>query len=458
MKWLRDLQSMSSVLLVTLGTIFLSGSAFAMAVGSVTVTGTVPRDTSIGRFDITVVVTSITNTTAASGEDLFKDRLKIFLTKRSTGTAVPVEGAAEDSTIMFRVSKTNFSTKASANGTTQDFTYSLRLSQTTSNTSLRDLLADSGGTAIKVTAKYYEGGVELAKAEDQSIPFSAAVPNAKPSNFRLTSSNQSFVAKWDPVSTVTGTDGSNISVSKVVAVAFSSDAVLPINLPAKAYNSASATDLDAAADECTFNGVVGTSCSVTCKTTTSYLNTDKLAALGKGVYVASADASAGAAKFSGAVNGQVYRVITYYESGLVRNDCQSVTPQLDFSYAETNGEDPASSDMPRCFIATAAYGSPLHKNLKLFTWFRDHVLLRAEMGRKFVHWYYKNGPAAANVVAAHPALALGVRTVLWVPALLISGWLGLVNHDPVTVTVFALALIAGFAFLARRRLARVKLG
>lgn len=160
--------------------------------------------------------------------------------------------------------------------------------------------------------------------------------------------------------------------------------------------------------------------------------------------------TSGKAKQASLENGKNHTVFLYNEpGGLTRSACYRVQPYPACALSECLGAGPATEDTPRCFIATAAYGSPLHKNLKLFTLFRDKVLLKTAPGKSFVKWYYKNGPAAAKVVAAHPSLALGVRALLWIPALLISFGLALSHADPLAVGAVVLGFALMTAWLAR---------
>jgi hypothetical protein len=66
-----------------------------------------------------------------------------------------------------------------------------------------------------------------------------------------------------------------------------------------------------------------------------------------------------------------------------------------------------------CFIATAAFGTPLAKQIGILREFRDRYLLTNVMGRRFVTWYYKNGPAAAGYIQSRPALKSIVRAALY---------------------------------------------
>jgi hypothetical protein len=86
---------------------------------------------------------------------------------------------------------------------------------------------------------------------------------------------------------------------------------------------------------------------------------------------------------------------------------------------------PAAPVSP-CFIATAAYGTPMGKHLDTFRAFRDGVLLQTAPGTAFVDLYYSVSPSVAKVVAVHPWLAALVRIVLTPAAWLIEQPAGLI--------------------------------
>ena len=65
-----------------------------------------------------------------------------------------------------------------------------------------------------------------------------------------------------------------------------------------------------------------------------------------------------------------------------------------------------------CFIATAAYGSPLERHVVLLREFRDNVLLTNRYGSWFVNTYYKLSPPAAQFISGHPYLKPVVRVAL----------------------------------------------
>ncbi|MBA7620901.1 hypothetical protein ES703_28257 [subsurface metagenome] len=62
-----------------------------------------------------------------------------------------------------------------------------------------------------------------------------------------------------------------------------------------------------------------------------------------------------------------------------------------------------------CFIATAAYDSPLHPHVGILRDFRDTYLLPSRLGRTLVDLYYKYSPSVAEFITKNIALRIMVR-------------------------------------------------
>lgn len=65
-----------------------------------------------------------------------------------------------------------------------------------------------------------------------------------------------------------------------------------------------------------------------------------------------------------------------------------------------------------CFIATAAYGTPMATQIQVLREFRDEYLLTNPMGQALVDFYYKVSPPIAEFITEHPVLKPIVRAML----------------------------------------------
>jgi hypothetical protein len=65
-----------------------------------------------------------------------------------------------------------------------------------------------------------------------------------------------------------------------------------------------------------------------------------------------------------------------------------------------------------CFIATAAYGTPLADQVRILCRFRDEYLMKTALGRKAVEFYYKVSPPIARAVSKSWVLRRIIRLLL----------------------------------------------
>jgi len=98
-----------------------------------------------------------------------------------------------------------------------------------------------------------------------------------------------------------------------------------------------------------------------------------------------------------------------------------------------------------CFIATAAYGSPMAGQIDVLRDVRDVYLLNNAAGTAFVDVYYRLSPSVADVIARVPLLAALVRVVL--APVVLAGRLALASPW----VAAALAAMAGASLMLRRR-------
>jgi uncharacterized repeat protein (TIGR02543 family) len=91
-----------------------------------------------------------------------------------------------------------------------------------------------------------------------------------------------------------------------------------------------------------------------------------------------------------------------------------------------------------CFIATAAYGSPLHPYVMILRDFRDKYLMSNKLGRKFVDLYYEYSPFAAGLITRNKPIKVIVRIHL-IPIIVLS--YSMIHLGPITTGVFIFLVI-----------------
>jgi hypothetical protein len=88
---------------------------------------------------------------------------------------------------------------------------------------------------------------------------------------------------------------------------------------------------------------------------------------------------------------------------------------------EVTTREPFFSTVTPCFVATAAYGSPLADEIFVLRAARDRYLAPHPAGRALIALYYALGPTLAEPVREHPWLASAVRAIL-APIVSLAAW------------------------------------
>jgi len=97
--------------------------------------------------------------------------------------------------------------------------------------------------------------------------------------------------------------------------------------------------------------------------------------------------------------------------GLTTVNSKSIS-ETTATYPENPEDESGGGGGGGCFIATAAYGTPMAEEVVALKEFRDDHLLTNKAGKAFVKFYYKHSPGYADFIRNKPALRVIVRTGL----------------------------------------------
>lgn len=97
-----------------------------------------------------------------------------------------------------------------------------------------------------------------------------------------------------------------------------------------------------------------------------------------------------------------------------------------------------------CFIATAAYGTPLAEEVRVLCELRDKYLLTNKIGEELVSFYYKNSPTLANYIRDRESLKAIVRMGLK-PAIYFSRFMSGTTSEEKLATLFGILLFSALA-------------
>lgn len=375
-----------------------------------------PPDLSAGEVQLTVVVSNITEAqrTKLKADSNRLDNLSVIMSAVDTST--PLKFRAEDATeavpfYLVEWAPSEYDIVGSDGVTTTD-TFFVTIKESVggklaekyqnANMELKISYNDPDGTSSDYASEKVFTLVREIYAINEAPAFQATA---------IIGSHKKLAVNWTHKTSVAvaGTSTTAREPKRINIYAIDRDAITSLVLKGKKFDATTG----ATADVVTCTYTAPTADSGDCVVCPENVYLDKVAIAAEniaGVKIVTAMSKAETADVTGLSNDQSYFVFMQWEpSGLKTSQCVSGHPSANLSIAELNGEGEAKNVDFRCFIATAAYGSPLHKDLRVFRHFRDRVLMTSLPGRLLVKTYYKVSPPLAHFIAVHPRLKAWTR-------------------------------------------------
>lgn len=100
---------------------------------------------------------------------------------------------------------------------------------------------------------------------------------------------------------------------------------------------------------------------------------------------------------------------TYYVGVRAFDDCKNYGPLVTTVFTTP---DRTTGEVDACFVATAAYGTPMANEVSYLRSFRDGILRQSVLGELFVETYYTVGPAFSTTIDHSDVLRQAARTEL----------------------------------------------
>jgi YVTN family beta-propeller protein len=125
----------------------------------------------------------------------------------------------------------------------------------------------------------------------------------------------------------------------------------------------------------------------------------------------------------------------------------NATCQAHFNSVAPPPSQQTQGQQPGCFIATAAYGSDMAREVAVLRQFRGEWLMTNAAGRAFVRMYYRNSPPVADLIRESDGARAAVRGVL-LPIV----WS--IENPAAALSFFLFSLLLGAGLRLRSRAAR----
>ncbi|MGE0171997.1 MAG: CFI-box-CTERM domain-containing protein [Oligoflexales bacterium] len=395
-----------------------------------TPTGSIKRGENVKTATISFDLTDVTaQELAGSAETLIKTKIKLtFPGHEDSSDPVVFSGQPDADTLDgFHLEIDDHDEEQDEDGT---WTISARLTLTdesSDGSGFSGLMSDETNS-ISAELEYDSDDGDEKEFEIKKIIF---VANEAPADLTVTPSHYSLNVNWTAAEEIEyngDVDDKTPGGVSIVAIDAEQIPEAGLEIPAITYNKTVANETSVS---CTLVVTGEDTCTVTCpEDAPSYIDYTELEPMA-GVTIAR---QSGVKKDDDPINvdglelDHSYAVFaTYDPDGLAISSCLVAKPTVHSSSCSVNGCPEAENRNPTCFIATAAYGTPFHKDLNLLRWFRDEYLLKTKLGSSFVEFYYEYSPAAAAVISKSKALMATTRAFLWPLIMLIAafkaGWL-----------------------------------
>ena len=135
-------------------------------------------------------------------------------------------------------------------------------------------------------------------------------------------------------------------------------------------------------------------------------------------------------------------VTTYSDTGLsyYRTYYYRISSYNDAADSDYTSEVSATTEdyETECFLATAAYGSPLNRHIRMIRGFRDRYLMSNALGKAIIDIYYALSPKAAHFIRGHDSIRTSLQFAI-IPLAWLC-WLSL-NTNQTSTVVFILLLL-----------------
>lgn len=288
---------------------------------------------------------------------------------------------------------------------------------------------------------------------EKTVTLAVAVDDT-PGDSSIIKSKSTLTAIWTENEQVTLEDGSMGSADGALGFVIAEDEWGTKNFPVQSYDRTDTSKEIKYASACSISAEAdASSCTISCVNqdtgealpTPYYAKKDDLDAAGFDAQESGANSSS--LSFSGLSKDKRYAVVLQYQPDGLQRSCLVAKPSDALILTELGGGPEPTIKDPRCFIATAAYGSSLDPHINSLRWFRDRVLLITSPGRALVQIYYHYSPSLASYIQTRPTLQLLTRSLLWLPVMLIE----LSRQFPIAMIISTGFAITSAIILSRRR-------